>query len=189
MAYTRRITLGLSTAYFGEADNLDVYFIDDDGNVTPESPIDNGTNPGMIKELTNGTEAEAMFLVILPIESGFAGAIAFADAGGIIKTISVDPEEEYINDVKDKTDNLPPDTSQTLTEMQSLISNVPGNVWDRVIETSYSALAMMRLFGAVLLGKASNSGATFRDINDTKARVTATVDSSGNRTVVTKDAS
>jgi hypothetical protein len=55
------------------------------------------------------------------------------------------------------------------------------------IETSYSLRHAMRVMLAVAAGKSSNSGGTYRDINDTKPRVTATL-SDGNRTAVTVDA-
>ena len=50
----------------------------------------------------------------------------------------------------------------------------------------------LRLLLAVLAGKVSGAGTgtvVFRDVNDTKNRVTATVDSNGNRTSVTRDVS
>jgi hypothetical protein len=55
------------------------------------------------------------------------------------------------------------------------------------IETSYSLRHAMRVMLAVAAGKSSNSGGTYRDINDTKPRVTATL-TDGNRTAVTVDA-
>jgi hypothetical protein len=51
---------------------------------------------------------------------------------------------------------------------------------------------LVTLIASVLLGKASGLNTTtavFRAVNDTKDRVTATVDSSGNRSAVTLDAS
>jgi hypothetical protein len=50
----------------------------------------------------------------------------------------------------------------------------------------------MRLSNAVLLGKVSGAGTgteTFRDINDTKNRIVATVTAQGDRTIVVRDAS
>jgi hypothetical protein len=76
--------------------------------------------------------------------------------------------------------------------MQIDINNMPTSVWDRVIETGHNAKQMMRLFASVLLGKLSGAGTdteTFRDINDTKDRVVATVDEAGNRTNIERDAS
>ena len=49
----------------------------------------------------------------------------------------------------------------------------------------------LRLQNSVLLGKVSGAGTgteTFRDLADTKDRIVATVDSSGNRTAITRDA-
>lgn len=59
-----------------------------------------------------------------------------------------------------------------------------------VIEGSITLKGALRLALSALTGKASGGGTTtisFRDTDDTKARITATVDSSGNRTAVTRD--
>ena len=64
-------------------------------------------------------------------------------------------------------------------------------VWQRVIESGISAEQMTRLMAAILLGKVSGAGTgteVFRDINDTVNRVTATVDTNGNRTAITVNA-
>lgn len=58
------------------------------------------------------------------------------------------------------------------------------------VESGVTLRQALRGVIAVLLGKASGMAtttATFRDTNDTKDRVTATVDSSGNRTAVSTD--
>jgi 3-hydroxyisobutyrate dehydrogenase-like beta-hydroxyacid dehydrogenase len=50
----------------------------------------------------------------------------------------------------------------------------------------------LKLLLAVMVGKVSGAGTstiTFRDVNDTKDRVVADVDTNGNRTNVTKDVS
>jgi len=50
---------------------------------------------------------------------------------------------------------------------------------------------LLRLFAAVLVGKASGletTTAVYRDLADVKARITATVDADGNRTAVVRDA-
>lgn len=66
-----------------------------------------------------------------------------------------------------------------------------SNPWTEVIESGLTAAEVMRLISAVLCGKVSGGGTgveVFRDIADTKNRVSATVDSSGNRTAFTYDA-
>ncbi|WP_206522764.1 hypothetical protein, partial [Mesorhizobium sp. M7A.F.Ca.US.006.01.1.1] len=60
------------------------------------------------------------------------------------------------------------------------------------VEPGMTVRQGFRLWSASLLGKAmgmSTSIATFRDTNDTKDRIVATVDASGNRSSVTLDPS
>lgn len=64
-------------------------------------------------------------------------------------------------------------------------------VMGSVIEGTTTLTESMRLQNAVLLGKVSGAGTgteVFRDLADTKDRVTSTVDPSGNRTAVVRDA-
>lgn len=64
------------------------------------------------------------------------------------------------------------------------------DVLDEVVEGSTTFRQMLRGFAAALLAKLSGGGTTtntFRDIGDTKNRITATVDSNGNRTAITTD--
>lgn len=56
-----------------------------------------------------------------------------------------------------------------------------------VVEGAHTLGDFMRLFAGVLTGKSSGGGTTtvvFRDVGDTKNRVSATVDASGNRTAI-----
>lgn len=66
------------------------------------------------------------------------------------------------------------------------------DIWDEVVEgTTWTARMLWRLISAVLLGKVSGGGTTtntFRDLDNTKDRVTATVTTAGDRSTVTKDA-
>lgn len=93
--------------------------------------------------------------------------------------------------IKAKTDNLPAapaavsDIPTANTNADALLDRAAG------IETGFTLRQTMRLMASVILGKLSGAGTAtevFRDLPDTKDRVTATVDASGNRTVVTKDA-
>ncbi len=66
-----------------------------------------------------------------------------------------------------------------------------SNPWTEVIESGYTAAEIMRLLAAVMAGKSNGGGGTtinFRDLADTKDRITATVDTNGNRSTVVKDA-
>lgn len=64
------------------------------------------------------------------------------------------------------------------------------DIWDEAVEGSVTARQSLRLSNAALGGKASGLETTavaFRDLADTKDRITATVDASGNRTAVSRD--
>lgn len=113
----------------------------------------------------------------------------------------------HVQEVEDKVDDLPTNaelaTSQAAADDATLAAiaalSIPtanqnaDALLDRSagVETNFTLRQTLRLMASVLLGKVSG-GATvtniFRDLNDTKDRVTATVDEDGNRTAVTKDA-
>jgi hypothetical protein len=73
-----------------------------------------------------------------------------------------------------------------------LAADAVDEILDEVIEGTTTLRQALRLFLSVLTGKASGGGSSsvvFRDIGDTKDRVTMTVDASGNRSAVTRDGS
>jgi hypothetical protein len=65
-------------------------------------------------------------------------------------------------------------------------SNVADAVWSALSEGNFSYAQVMQIIAATLAGKTSNSGQTFRDLSDSKDRVTGTV-TGGERTAVTYD--
>lgn len=70
------------------------------------------------------------------------------------------------------------------------LSEVADALHDEVVEGTLTMRQILRLLLAVLTGKSSGGGTStiiFRDNADSKARITATVDSGGNRTAVTLD--
>ena len=74
----------------------------------------------------------------------------------------------------------------------TLSSAAVDSILDDPVEGSYTMRQLLRLMAAALFGKASGGGTatiTFRDTGDSKDRITATVTSNGNRTVVVLDAS
>jgi len=74
----------------------------------------------------------------------------------------------------------------------SLSSAGVDAIIDEVIEGSMTLRQALRIFLSALAGKSSGGGTntiTFRDLADSKNRITATVDSNGNRTAVTLDGS
>lgn len=66
-----------------------------------------------------------------------------------------------------------------------------ASVWTEVIESGYTAAEILRLLAAANLGKTSGQpdSPVFRDIADTKDRITATVDINGNRNNIVLDES
>jgi hypothetical protein len=83
-------------------------------------------------------------------------------------------------------------TTTLLQSINTKVDNVPTEVLAATVETNTSLAESLRLANSVLGGKvsgASTSTETFRDINDTKNRVVADVDSNGNRTAITLDLS
>lgn len=67
--------------------------------------------------------------------------------------------------------------------------NIPSSIWTYVVENSNTAEELLRGLSAFAMGKASGGGSApvFRDLADTKNRISMTVDASGNRTAVTRD--
>jgi cytochrome c556 len=77
-------------------------------------------------------------------------------------------------------------------DSMALTSGAVDAVLDEVVEGSLTFRQMLRLFMSALANKSSGGGTTtiaFRDVADSKARITATVDTSGNRTAISVDGS
>ncbi len=71
-------------------------------------------------------------------------------------------------------------------------ANVGEAVWAYLVESGYSAAEAQRILLAAAAGLTSGAGTSemvFRDLADTKDRITGTLDGSGNRTAITLDAS
>lgn len=77
-------------------------------------------------------------------------------------------------------------------DANALAADAVDEILDEVVEGSLTMRQVLRLFLASLAGKAAGGGTTtitFRDNADSKNRISATVDASGNRTAVTLDGS
>jgi hypothetical protein len=68
-------------------------------------------------------------------------------------------------------------------------SSIARQVLDKAIEGNYSVEDMLRIMGAAIAGKTNKVGSnrTFRDLNDLKDRIVATVTDTGDRTAVVLD--
>lgn len=135
---------------------------------------------------------------VTEIQSGLATSSDLASMAISVATILAAVDTE-VAAIKAKTDALPPDPADQ-SALEALINGISAPtandnadaLLDRVdgVETGFTPRQVLRLIAAVLAGKASGMGttvATFRDLNDTKDRMTGTVDEFGNRSVVTRD--
>ena len=128
----------------------------------------------------------------LPTDPADASDIAasFSSIAATLATIAAYIDTE-VAAIKAKTDNLPaapaavgdiPTANQTA---DALLDRTDG------IETGFTLRKTLRLVLSSAVAKLSGAATTsvkLRDINDTKDRVTATVDADGNRTAITVDA-
>jgi len=76
--------------------------------------------------------------------------------------------------------------------VSTMSSGAVDSILDDPVEGSFTMRQLLRLMASALFGKASGGGTatiTFRDLGDSKDRITATVTSNGNRTSVVLDAS
>jgi hypothetical protein len=104
------------------------------------------------------------------------------------------------------TDYDPPTRVEATTDKEAIITEVNANetkidalnnitvadIIAGIADGSYDLQEMMRIIFAACSGKSAGGGTatlTFRDSGDAKNRITATVDSSGNRTTITLDGS
>lgn len=92
--------------------------------------------------------------------------------------------------VKAKTDLIP--ASPAAVGDIPTAAAVADAVWDEAVDSTITARQSIRLANSALGGKASGLNTTtavYRDLADTKDRISATVDADGNRTAVTRDLS
>jgi len=81
-----------------------------------------------------------------------------------------------------------------VTVINNLMSSgaVQDAVWSHILEVGFTADDIVKLMSSVLLGKSSGAGSNsikFRDINDSKDRVTATLNEQGDRLTIVLDKS
>ncbi len=93
--------------------------------------------------------------------------------------------------IKAKTDNLPSDPADA-SVIDALITALPDAILDETnaIETGWTVRKALRIILSATVGKVSGAEGTeivFRNVTDSKDRITATVDKHGNRSSVTLD--
>lgn len=123
-------------------------------------------------------------------------ASAFSTVNATLATIASYIDTE-VAAIKAKTDNLPASPAAVGSAM-ILTSGERNSVADALldradaIETGWTVRKGFRIIAAALGGKLSGAATTtivIRDVADAKDRITATVDSDGNRTAITLDGS
>jgi hypothetical protein len=75
-------------------------------------------------------------------------------------------------------------------DAMTLTAGAVDAIWDDAVEGAYTARQLLRGFASALMAKLSGADVTaptFRNLADTKDRITAITDSAGNRTSVTLD--
>ncbi len=129
----------------------------------------------------------AVGLASANLDTQLAALAAYIDTEIAAILAAVDTE---VAAIKAKTDNLPAAPAAT-GDIPTAAANADA-LLDRAagIETGVTPRQALRGILAAAIGKLSGAATTtvvIRDANDTKDRITATVDADGNRTAVTKD--
>lgn len=153
---------------------------------------------GLNGTVTWSVEAtDANLGMIVPIAGGGSFALTpSADLKGLLSLVGT---------VTPYTELSPQSLAAAVWNATAATSNEPGtmgeklndagsasNPWTEVIESGYTAAEILRLLASVAAAKSSGGGTaaiTFRDLGDTKNRIAATIDETGNRTALVLDAS
>jgi len=113
-----------------------------------------------------------------------------------VNLVMIDSDSQSVTDLKDLVDTgYNPSTHGITVDSSSksgyaLSSSGIDSILDEAVDSTYTLRQIIRILFAVLAGKSSGGGSStinFRNIGDTKNRVSATVDSNGNRTAITLD--
>lgn len=158
-----------------------------DAAISTRSTYAGGDTSGTTTLLGRLTSTRAGLLDNL--DAAISGRLAAADY--------IAPDNTSITAIKASTDNLPAspaavgDAMTLTTGERDAVAAAHLDLADGV-ETGLTVRQQLRLAAATLFGKLSGAATTavaIRDTGDTKNRITAVVDASGNRTSVTLDAS
>lgn len=134
---------------------------------------------------TAGTTGKAVSDILAAVDTEIATLIT--NVASILAAVDTE-----VAAIKAKTDNLPAapaavgDVPTANANADALLDRAAG------VETSWTLRQAMRILLAASAGKVSGAGGTtvaIRDMADSKDRISATVDASGNRSAVTRDAS
>ncbi len=168
-----------------------------------------GTDIGNLNDVSTADLAAALVAIGLDHLVAVAVADEVVDNSIIAKLVSSEATAnwssyvwttEALQAIRDQlavvdgiVDNILVDTGTTLDNLvDDLETRIPdvislNAIWGRIVETNNSITAeqVLRVALAVLAGVTSSDGAVFEDPSGTTTRVTATIDSSQNRTGIT----
>lgn len=154
-----------------------------------------GTAGKIVGDNLNATVSSRATQTSVDTVDGIVDAI-LEDTGttlpGTLSTIDgkVDTIDSNVDAVLEDTGTTLP---AALTTITNYVDTIPADILDASngVETGMTLRQAMRIALSVLAGKNTVSGGSvvFRDVNDTKNRVSATVDGDDQRTAVTLDAS
>jgi len=119
-----------------------------------------------------------------------------ADESQVENAISVSESNirggsDTLANLSDQLDTVQADLDNP-SQYQADISTLPTDIMNEIIEGTLTLRQVQRLLLAVLAGKSDGAGGAtqhFRDTQDTKNRITATLDEDGNRTAIVLDES
>lgn len=171
------------------------------GTITTTTNLTNAPTSGDLTATmkTSVTTAATAATPIAASVTGAVGSVTGNVGGNVTGTVG-----SVVGAVGSVTGNVGGNVTGTVA---SVVGNVAGNVTGSIgtitntgidgildrsagVETNFTLRQAMRLLLSSVVAKLSGAATatvTIRDINDTKARITATVDSDGNRTAVTTD--
>jgi hypothetical protein len=113
--------------------------------------------------------------------SGSVGSVAGNVGGNVVGSVASVTAAVTVGTNNDKT-------GYALTAGER--TSIAAAVWAAVAEGAHTFADLMRGVAAFAMGKSSGGGTAtivFRDLGDTKDRITATATNAGNRTAVTRD--
>jgi hypothetical protein len=171
------------------------------------------TFPTTVASTTNITAATGITVSTNSDKTGYSlsqsfptnfSSLAITVGGAVTVGTNSDKTGYTVSTVSDKTGYAlisgydPAKTAAQAGDAMALTSSERNSTADALldrtagVETNRTLRQSLRLMLAALVGKASGlatATATFRDTNDTKDRIVATVDTNGNRSAVTLDGS
>lgn len=175
-------------------DYVSFYAYDSTDHITPKTGLSSFTvyyslNNGAAAAMTTPTVAEKD---ATNMPGWYHLAIDETEMVSSEGELSLDIKTSGMDNVPSKVDIIGNTTKEVYDAVAALNDISVANIIAGIADGSYDLQEMVRIMFAALSGKSSGGGTTtlaFRDAADSKDRISETVDSTGNRTSVTRDGS